>query len=72
MFCWNLFSNDLSGCETLIRDEKFQYPKIQDAGTIMANMRFRNLVCHIRSAILDFQKLKISTLYSDLATKKAL
>ena len=35
-------------------------------------MKFRNLVYRIRSAILDFQKLKISTLHSDSATKKPL
>ena len=72
MFCWNLFPDDFSGCEILIRNEKFQNPKIQDAGTNMADMKFRNFICLIRSAILDFQKLEISTLYSDSATKKRL
>ena len=66
MFSWNFFSNDFSGSKILIRNEKFQYSKIQDAGTNMAD----HLVCHIRSAILDFQKLEISTLHSDSATKK--
>ena len=35
-------------------------------------MRLRSLVCYFRSAILDIHKLNISTLYSDLATKKPL
>ena len=70
IFCSNFFSNDFLGCEILIRNEKFQNSKIQDAGINMADIKFRNLVCHIRSAILDFMKLEISTLYSDSAIKK--
>ena len=38
----------------------------------MAHTKFRNCYCHIRSAILDFQKLEISTLYLDSATKNPL
>ena len=37
-----MFSNDFSGCEILIRNGKFQNPKIQDAGTNMVDMKFRN------------------------------